>query len=225
MLQGYIFWSLGVSANHTRWFLSNKNMVSRKSLNTWLINSISNLTQNLALQQNICKDMLVTFNVVLILINVMVKFNSAKDLGYTLKKAGRIQGTTLANINIVTLVTCLNACTKNLKCKSVNYSTVKKTCETMTTSALKGEIINADGWQYHGNYLRDGTLVMLRDIFFSSFLLFVFLYIKQTLSGSCYFGSALNIAFFNYYHIFKNVFLMNFILCEVARVFICIVLS
>ena len=110
--------------------------------------------------------MSVTFNLVLIVINFMVQSNCAKNLGYTLKKAGRIQGTTLSSINDATLVTCFNVCAKNLKCKSVNYNTLRRTCETMTNSVFQAEIISADGWQYHGNYLRDGTLVMFWDIFF-----------------------------------------------------------
>ena len=167
--------------------------------------------------------MLVTFNAVLILINFMVKCNCAKDLWYTLKKAGRIQGTTLSNISIATLVTCFNACAKNLKCKSVNYSTVKRTCETMATSVLEAEIISADGWQYHGNYLRDRTLVMFRDMFF---FLFCFSVDHENTYWELLFRKCFKHSYsFNCCHIFKNVFSTKFILCEVARALRCIVLS
>ena len=82
-----------------------------------------------------------------------------KHSWFSLKKSGRVYGTTLKLVSPSTLVSCFNICVKDLKCKVISFNRSSKICETLTESVLHGDIRSDMGWETYGNYLHDSELV------------------------------------------------------------------
>ena len=77
----------------------------------------------------------------------------------SLEKNGRLNGVTLSKNSQMTLVACLNICQKKLRCKTISFNKISKTCETFSDSLVDGDVREELGWQSHGNYLHDSRLV------------------------------------------------------------------
>ena len=100
------------------------------------------------------------FEMLLLVWLIALTWAKSKEAGwFSFEKDGRLIGTALSKIPGMTLVACLRKCTKDIKCKSVSFNMLSKSCETFADSILQGDFRKELGWQSRGNYIRDSPLV------------------------------------------------------------------